>query len=302
MIINCLNGERYVREALDSVFAQTHLDWEIVFWDNHSSDGTAAIARSYGERVRYFRGEDTVPLGRARNLAIREAKGDLVAFLDADDIWLPRKLEKQVPLFATNREVGLVFCDTIFFTDRGDIGPLYRNRKPPRGRVFRELLSDYFLSMETVVLRRAVLSSLGEWFDDAFTVAEEKDLFLRIACRWELDWVDEPLAKWRIHDASHTRFEFERFGVENAMILEKFRLLYPGFDGQYAAEVVALERKIAWQRALGEWKAGRLAHCRALARPFALGSPRFAAVYLASCFGARAFHRLMSVYQGWRRY
>ena len=96
VIMNCLNAEPYLREAIDSVVAQTYPDWEIIFWDNASRDASGAIAKSYGERVRYFRGETTVPLGEARNLAIAEAKGRYLAILDCDDVWLPEKDRKSV--------------------------------------------------------------------------------------------------------------------------------------------------------------------------------------------------------------
>ena len=96
VIMNCYNSAEHLREAMDSVFRQTWGDWEIVFWDNCSTDDSAAVARSYGPRVRYFLAEKNVPLGAARNLAIAKAEGELLAFLDCDDEWLPTKLEKQV--------------------------------------------------------------------------------------------------------------------------------------------------------------------------------------------------------------
>ena len=70
VIMNCYNSAEHLREAMDSVFRQSWPDWEIVFWDNCSTDDSAAIAQSYGEKVRYFLAEKTVPLGAARNLAI----------------------------------------------------------------------------------------------------------------------------------------------------------------------------------------------------------------------------------------
>ena len=80
VIINCLDGAAYLREALDSVFAQTYQDWEIIFWDNQSKDDSAAIAQSYGSRVRYFCSEQRLPLGEARNRAITQARGDIIGF------------------------------------------------------------------------------------------------------------------------------------------------------------------------------------------------------------------------------
>jgi len=302
VIVNCLNGEAYLREALDSVVAQTYTDWEVVFWDNASGDGSAAIAKGYGDRVRYFRSDETYSLGRARNLALRQARGRYLAFLDCDDVWMPRKLELQIPLFERNRRVGLVFCNTIFFGPKGEFGPAYGASKPPRGMVFRELLANYFLSMETVVVRADALAGLAEWFDERFHVVEEKDLFVRLAHDCEVDYVDEPLAKWRVHEQSWTHTHYQLFSVENALLLDKLRTLYPGLDRAYPEEVRAFARKIAWQAALAEWKGGRAQRCREILRPYAPRDPKMAAAYLLSYLGARAFHWLVPVYMRYHRY
>ena len=99
VVMNCFNSERYLREAIDSVFAQTYSDWEIVFWDNASTDNSARIAKSYGPRLKYYRGDENVSLGEARNYALGKARGEYIAFLDCDDLWAPDKLQKQIPLF-----------------------------------------------------------------------------------------------------------------------------------------------------------------------------------------------------------
>ena len=109
VIMNCFNGEKYLREAIDSVYAQTYKNWEIIFWDNASTDNSAEIAKSYDEKLRYFRGEKTVPLYAARNLALKQAKGKYIAFLDCDDYWLPQKLERQVEIFESDKKIGLVY-------------------------------------------------------------------------------------------------------------------------------------------------------------------------------------------------
>src|SRR5215216_2874373 len=96
VIINCYNGERWLREAIDSVVAQTYDNWEIIFWDNRSTDRSAEIAKGYGERVRYFLAPQQTPLGQARGLAMREARGQYIAFLDCDDVWLPHNLATQL--------------------------------------------------------------------------------------------------------------------------------------------------------------------------------------------------------------
>ena len=101
IIMNCYNGETYIREELDSVLAQTYQNWEVIFWDNQSTDQSANIFKIYDdERLKYFYAPKHTLLYEARNYAIEKAAGEFFAFLDVDDWWIPEKLELQIPLFA----------------------------------------------------------------------------------------------------------------------------------------------------------------------------------------------------------
>lgn len=254
--MNGHNVAPYVRAAIASVLAQTYTRWEIVFWDNCSSDNTAAIVRSYDDpRLRYFKAPAFTPLGQARNLAIREACGEFIAFLDCDDIWLPAKLERQLPLFE-DPEVGLVYSDTVFFNARGDEKRSYGGALPGRGHCFRQLLGRYFLSLETVVLRRAALETQTEWFDPRFNMIEEADLFRRIAHDWKIDGVPDALARWRVHASSWTFKHPELLRSESMAMLDRYRVLYPGFDVKYAAEIAVLMDMIALSESRDAWLKG----------------------------------------------
>src|SRR5512146_2873876 len=110
VIMNCYNSARYLREAIDSVYAQTRGDWEIVFWDNRSTDESASIARSYDDKLKYFLGSEFMPLGAARNMAVQASRGEYLAFLDCDDLWAPEKLAKQIPLFESQPDVAVVYA------------------------------------------------------------------------------------------------------------------------------------------------------------------------------------------------
>ena len=96
VIMNCYNGEKYLREAIDSVYAQTYKNWEIIFWDNASTDTSAEITNTYDSKLRYFKGEKTIALGAARNKALEKCSGEYISFLDVDDMWIEEKLELQV--------------------------------------------------------------------------------------------------------------------------------------------------------------------------------------------------------------
>jgi len=284
VVMNCLNGERYLREAIDSVVAQTYPHWEIVFWDNASTDASPEIAKSYGERIRYFRSPETYPLAKARKLALAEARREYVAFLDCDDIWQPRKLEKQIVLFEANPRVGLVFCDTEFFNEKGIIRQLYKRKreKPLRGMVFRELLRRYFLSTETVVIRSKALDDLGAGFDERLNIMHDKDLFLKIACHYELDYVDEPLAQWRVHGGSWSHSKYELSAAESELVLEKWLKTDPHFEETYAEEVATFRRNIVLQRALGEWKNNKPERARRVLRDHQGFDPKMLIAYVGT--------------------
>jgi len=299
VIMNCLNGEQYLREAMDSVFAQTYTDWEIVFWDNASTDSSAAIARSYGGRVRYFRSGETCPLGKARNLAITEARGAFLAFLDCDDLWLPDKLERQMPLFDTNPNVALVFCDTMYFGEKGDIRRIYQRHKPPRGRVFRSLWRRYFLSMETVVVRKDSLRVLDQWFDDGLSVSSDIDLFLRLARHWEFDYVDAPLAKWRVHPGNESYKKYFTVADEGERILGKFLGRGDGFEEQYRDEIAAFRQRLVWQKALGELRRNRLGECRRILKEHAAQDSRARIAYLLTYIHPSLLEHGVAWYHKW---
>ena len=109
IIINCYNGEKFLQECIKSILSQNYKNWEIIFWDNQSKDKSAEIFKSYNdERFKYFYAEKHTSLYKARNLAIRKANGELIAFIDVDDIWEKNKLELQVPLF-NDSKISLVY-------------------------------------------------------------------------------------------------------------------------------------------------------------------------------------------------
>lgn len=259
VVINCYNGDRYLREAIDSVYAQTRQDWEIVFFDNASTDTSGEIASSYDSRLRYFRSSATLPLGAARNAALERCRGKFVAFLDSDDLWHPQKLEKQIPLF-TDSEIGLVFSNNILFTTDGAQRLNFRSRKDYAvGRCFGRLLRSYFLAIPTVIVRREALKELEEWFDPNFSVCEEVDLFLRVAYHWKMAMCEESLAAYRVHAESETWCKSEKFLAESLLIVDKFGALFPDFDRRYQKEARGMLDRAYWGHAVFCWKIGQIA-------------------------------------------
>lgn len=206
VIMNCFNGAAYLHEAIESVFSQTYGNWEIVFWDNCSTDGSGEIAKSFGERLRYFRSDRTMPLGEARNQATGRATGEYIALLDSDDIWLPTKLQRQVRLIESDTKVGLTYCDAFIVDRSGRTLDHFFQRipPPPTDKTLAKLLAGpNFIPCVTIMARRSAVFEC-EGFDPTLRFAEDIDLLVKLAQRFEVRYVPEPLAKFRLHESNLT--------------------------------------------------------------------------------------------------
>jgi len=290
--IPCFNSEKYIAETLQSVLSQTFEDFEIILVNDGSTDMTEEIIKTFSDpRIKYYY-QKNIGLGKTRNRQLALSSGDFIAFLDHDDIWLPTKLEKQIPLFENQPKVGLVYCDTIFFNNKGDVKRLYNNRVPPRGNVFRQILKNYFLAMPSVVIRKKALDSQQQWFDDNFSMSEECDLFTRIAHDWDFDYVNEPLAKWRMHKASLTFSKRELVSRETELIMAKFIEIYPNFESEYKSELVAMKAFTQYQYALLDWEKGNSQNTRSRLKPFIWRNIRYFIVYFLSLLPFAVYTKL----------
>ena len=229
--MNCLNGEEYLREAIESVYAQTYTNWEIIFWDNASTDNTATIAQSYDSKIKYFRSDETLPLGAARNLAIEKSRGQLLAFLDCDDVWLPRKLEKQIDYFVANPDIGFIYTNyyKLIQGDSQSMRPAYKEVQP-EGLVFSKFIYNYDVLISSVILKKEALFSLNDFFDDRLNQLEEYDVFMRILYHRKAGYIADLLAIYRFHDKQITEDAHIHSPNEYPIIFEKFKKTIKDFE------------------------------------------------------------------------
>ena len=305
VIMNCLDGEKHLASAMDSVMNQSFQDFEIVFWDNCSTDSSPEIAKSYKDKVRYFRGEKKVPLGAGRNLAIAQARGEFIAFLDCDDLWEPTKLAKQIALFDKNPRLGLVTTDTEVFSGDKVMRRVFEGARPARGMVFSELIKRQWISMSSAIVRRKALEDLvpgtgwsGGWFDEELNVSEEADVFYRIAHDWELDYVDAPLTWWRVHGHNSTLRRFAEFSRETRYILAKHLQMYPDYAREHADLVALLQERADFEEAVALWQQGEGRKARGLLAPYGMKSRKIAAFRLLSYLPRQTFDVAARIYFG----
>lgn len=202
VVIPAYNAQRFIRETLDSVLAQTYRDFEVVVVDDGSKDRTREIVLSYGDAVRCITQANAGP-SAARNRGIREARGELIAFADSDDLWLPEKLAEQAPLFDGEGRVGLVYCRAQRIGSDGQPLPTPDSPKPV-GRVFLDFLLRNHCPTSAAVVRRECFERCG-FFPEDMVWAEDWHLWLRIARHYEFAAVERVLVRHRVHAGALTR-------------------------------------------------------------------------------------------------
>lgn len=299
VIMNCFNGAKYLPEALACLKNQTFQDFEIIFWDNGSTDASGRIAQDYGGQLRYFHTEENVPLGAARNLALAQASAPNIAFLDCDDLWLPGKLARQIPLMTG--DTGLVYTDTDIFDGKRILSRMFAQSPPARGHAFADLALRQFITMSSAMVSRQALEycrdpETGQIFDESLNVCEEADLFYRIAHDFELDYADAPLTLWRSHGASTTFRKFGQFAAETRLILAKMKCLYPDFEEKYGDLIAALNRRADFQEAVAMWRGGNGKEARQLVKPYLSGGRKYQLFWMASFLPGSTFDILGKMY------
>jgi glycosyltransferase involved in cell wall biosynthesis len=208
IIMNCFNGEKYLNESLASVLDQDFNNWELIFWDNQSKDGSKKIFMRYKDRrFKYFYANKFTNLYTARNLAIKRAKGKILSFIDVDDLWLPNKLKKQVEFFENNKKAEIVYSN--YFIQRQIFGIKYKRLKfeglLPSGNILKKLLKLYTIGWLTVSLRKTLIKNKSNFFNENLDMVADFDLMIRLSSKKKIFCIQEPLAIYRYHANQLTR-------------------------------------------------------------------------------------------------
>jgi len=185
-------------QAVQSALAQTYRDYELIVVDDGSGLETREALEPCMKRLRYIYQENAGP-SAARNRGIRESSGELVAFLDHDDLWLPEKLEAQVAYMDAHPEFPLTYHGVDYFT--GDRVLDFPVREGPAGDVLAALFKRIFLITLAVMCRRECFEKAG-WFDEELRFAQDYEIWLRMALHFDFGYLDRVLGKYRFHEAN----------------------------------------------------------------------------------------------------
>lgn len=218
------NGEKYLKESIESILAQTFCDFEFLIIDDGSSDESGAIISSYGKdkRLRFVENEKNIGQMATLNLGIKLSRGQYIARMDQDDTSLPARLARESRILDMFDDIALVYSDSYIIDEYG----LRRDRTffeyvtPRRLNVFNDLIRENFIIGNTVMMRKNVFDAIG-FYNPSYRISAEYDLYLRLARRYKVDFVDEGLAEYRAH-GTNTSSSSDKTTMEVIELLKRF--------------------------------------------------------------------------------
>jgi len=252
VILNLFNGAATLRDAIDSVLAQTFGDWELIIWDDCSTDGSGDILAHYSDAlIRYFRSDTQVALGQARQLAIELARGEWIAFLDQDDLWLPQKLELQMALAREKPDAALIYGRAVRFYPNGterDYDQAHEYANLPEGDIFADLFThSCFIAMSSAMFFRSALAAIGG-IPDNISIIPDYYLYTTVARRFPAAAVQQVVCRYRMHASSTSRFAALRVHEEALRLMDTWR------DAVDPAVLAKCKRHHSTQIALAEMR------------------------------------------------
>ena len=201
VIMNVHNGEEFIEKAILSVVKQEYENWELIIWDNNSIDKTSMIVSKFKDkRIKYFKSDQFDKLYAARNKAINKSKGDLISFLDVDDLWLPNKLCSQVEIMS-NYKIDFCFSNYYQIAKKG-LNTFSKKafRNLPSGKIYSKIVNFYNVGILTLCIRKEILLRENIYFDTRFSIIGDMIFVFELAKKG-IAYADQNcLACYRSHD------------------------------------------------------------------------------------------------------
>ena len=215
--MNCHNGQEFLKESINSVYAQSYKNWEIIFVDNMSNDNTAEIAKSYDNKLNYFRTSNFLSLYRARNFALKRCNGDLITFLDSDDMWYKNKLEIQVEVHRSGYEFSFGEYATYDNINNQRIYVKIPNIKKINTNF---LISKNIISIGCVMVNSDLLKR--NQFDPYYELLGDFDLWIRLSKITKIKKINQCLEISRLHKKNFSKLLKHRWLKERRYFYLKF--------------------------------------------------------------------------------
>ncbi len=221
IVVPTYNCAAFLPSSIGSILAQTYDSYEIIVINDGSTDNTSEVLQPFMQKIRYIQLEQNRGGAAARNIGIRSARGKYIAFFDADDLWLPEKLQTDIGYFNRYPDVSMVCSRHINMDEHGKVFDEAPGKQLPSGNVFSQLFSEQnFVITSSVTVRKEVFEAVGV-FDEELVNCQDWDLWLRIAFHFKVAGINKPLVKYRHnpHSLSKNRnsvLKYQKVVIEKA--------------------------------------------------------------------------------------
>lgn len=289
--MNCYNGERYLREAIMSVYNQNYKNFEIIFWDNNSSDRSKLIAKDFDQRVKYFCNPITTSLGEARNFALRKAKGKYICFLDTDDYFEENKFIIQTRLMSQSNLV-MSYSSSRFFSENKTIWT--RKTKNKTGNIFNNLLRDYEINMNTVMLDRKLILDKNYIFNPILQYSPDYNLFMKIALKNDIGVLKDVLGNSRLHEKSLTRKVLYLIPKEHRFTLDEINNINPSIYQKYKKNYKYCKKKIKYYEAIAHISDNQFRKSREILKKIIFADIKFFLLYILTLLPIKS-HSILKI-------
>lgn len=263
VIVPTYNRADRLERALNSIVSQTYQDFELIVVDDGSTDKTSQLMKSF-PKAQYFYIKKNSGVSKARNVGLAFAKGELICFLDSDDLWKEKKIQIQSLWLENNKDSQICYTDEIWVRNGVRVNPMNRHRKYS-GDIFRHCLGLCIVSPSSVMIRAKLFDEIGN-FDESLPACEDYDLWLRIASKYAFHFIEEPLIiKYGGHSDQLSRkywgmdrfrvvalkklldqnsLDKEKLKLTRSVFLEKCSILIKGFEKRGKKEEESFYREL----------------------------------------------------------
>jgi len=245
VIINVYNGEKYIDETVDAILRQSYQNFELIIFDNCSTDGTTNIRnRIDDDRLQIQSSASLVPLYSARNMAVKKARGEFIAFCDADDLWFPTKLEEQLAELEKTKD--MVICTNFLLLNErnGDKEYSWVHDKLPKRGNHNIIINNPYIHMSSLMVDTRIFTEYGVYFNPELTILGDMDFFVRCLEFSDISVIDNFLTIYRYHNENTGLLRFQELYTEGIPLVAQYR------NSKSVSESVLLkfERRLSWMR------------------------------------------------------
>lgn len=213
VIINFHNAEKFLDQSITSVLSQSYKNFELILWDNCSNDKSKEICNRFKDRrIKYFYKSKKTTLYKARNLAIKATKGDLIAFLDSDDWWHRNYLSSRQKFF-NKKKYDYFYCNSNIVLEEKKNIFLYKKFNLPNGKILDELAKDYFIIISGVIFRKKIFDEQG-YFNESLNIIGDYDFIIKISNSYNAHSSNYPYLNYRIHKNNYSKLNLKIFYLE----------------------------------------------------------------------------------------